>query len=77
MLWTSLFKNIRKTAHFAPTGLLPPAELKAMLVQLLPMIEQEKLTPVIDRSYSLDDISVAHQYVDTGRKKGNGVIQLA
>ncbi|MEH6450929.1 MAG: NAD(P)-dependent alcohol dehydrogenase [Oleispira sp.] len=77
MLWTSLFKHIRKTAHFAPTGLLPPAELKAMLVQLLPMIEQEKLTPVIDRSYSLDDISVAHQYVDTGRKKGNVVIQLA
>lgn len=77
MLWTSLFKKISKTAHFAPTGLLPPAELKAMLVQLLPMIEQEKLTPVIDRSYSLEDISVAHQYVDTGRKKGNVVIQFA
>jgi len=72
-----LSRNMRlnKTAHFAPTGLLPPAELKAMLLQLLPMIEQEKLTPIIDRSYSLDDISVAHKYVDTGRKKGNVVIE--
>lgn len=87
MLWTSLLNKIsntfsrnmslNKTAHFAPTGLLSPAELKAMLLQLLPMIEQEKLTPLIDRSYSLDDISIAHQYVDTGRKKGNVVIQLA
>lgn len=87
MLWTSLLSKIsntfnrnmslNKTAHFAPTGLLPPAELKAMLLQLLPMIEQEQLTPIIDRSYSLDDISIAHQYVDTGRKKGNVVIQLA
>lgn len=87
MLWTSLLSKIsntfnrnmslNKTAHFAPTGLLPPAELKTMLQQLLPMIEQEQLTPIIDRSYSLDDISIAHQYVDTGRKKGNVVIQLA
>jgi NADPH:quinone reductase-like Zn-dependent oxidoreductase len=86
MLWTSMLNKVKntfsrnvslnKTAHFAPTGLLPPAELKTLLLQLLPMIEQEKLTPVIDRSYSLDEISVAHQYVDTGRKKGNVVIQL-
>jgi NADPH:quinone reductase-like Zn-dependent oxidoreductase len=87
MLWTSILNKVKntfssnvslnKTAHFAPTGLLPSAELKTLLLQLLPMIEQEKLTPVIDRSYSLEDISVAHQYVDTGRKKGNVVIQLA
>ena len=80
MLWTGLLNktnhkiNRGKSAHFAPTGLLPPAELKVMLLQLLPMIAAEKLTPVIDRSYSLTDIASAHQYVDSGRKKGNVVI---
>lgn len=83
MLWTGLLNKISHnisrgtSAHFTATGLLPPAELKAMLLQLLPMIAAEKLTPRIDRSYSLDEISVAHQYVDTGRKRGNVVIQAA
>jgi hypothetical protein len=30
-----------------------------------------------DRGYSLDQIVEAHQYVDTGRKKGNVVISIA
>lgn len=79
MLWTPILNKISsvsldKTAHFAATGILPPTELKALLLQLLPMIEEDKLTPIIDRSFVLDDISAAHQYVDTGRKKGNVVI---
>jgi len=76
MLWTTIKNKVSsgKTAHFAPTGLLPPAELKILLQQLMPMIEKKRLTPVIDRSYPLTEISAAHQYVDTGRKKGNVVI---
>ena len=76
MLWTALRNKISsgKTAHFAPTGLLPPAELKELLQQLMPMIAARELTPIIDRSYSLADITDAHQYVDTGRKKGNVVV---
>lgn len=76
MLWTAINNKVSsgKTAHFAPTGLLPPAELKVLLRLLIPMITTNNLTPVIDRSYSLEDISAAHRYVDTGRKKGNVVI---
>ena len=76
MLWTGLMHKVSstKTAHFAPTGLLPPAELKILLEQLMPMIDAGNLTPVIDRSYSLAEISDAHQYVDSKRKKGNVVI---
>lgn len=40
------------------------------------MVETGQLLPVIDRSYSLGEIVKAHQYVDTGRKKGNVIIAL-
>lgn len=32
--------------------------------------------PLMDRTYSLDDIAAAHQYVDTGRKRGSVVVDL-
>jgi NADPH:quinone reductase-like Zn-dependent oxidoreductase len=35
------------------------------------------LKPVIDRQYSLDEIVLAHRYVDTGQKKGNVVIKVS
>jgi NADPH:quinone reductase-like Zn-dependent oxidoreductase len=34
------------------------------------------LQPVIDRSYSFDDMKAAHAHVDTGRKKGNVVVNV-
>jgi hypothetical protein len=30
----------------------------------------------MDRTYSLDDIAAAHEYVDTGRKRGSVVVDL-
>ncbi|MDR4986714.1 NAD(P)-dependent alcohol dehydrogenase [Bacillus cereus] len=40
------------------------------------LTETENLKPVIDRTYPLEDISEAHMYVETGRKKGNVSITL-
>jgi len=41
------------------------------------MIEDGKYTPVIDRSFSLDQISEAFVYVDQGIKPGNVVILIS
>jgi NADPH:quinone reductase-like Zn-dependent oxidoreductase len=39
-------------------------------------IESGQMKPVIDCYYKLDQISEAHEYVETGRKKGNVVIRV-
>jgi NADPH:quinone reductase-like Zn-dependent oxidoreductase len=40
------------------------------------LVEQGKFKPLIDRTYSLDQIAEAYQYVMTGQKVGNVVISM-
>ncbi|UJP65101.1 NAD(P)-dependent alcohol dehydrogenase [Mongoliitalea daihaiensis] len=40
------------------------------------LAEEQQLTPVIDKVFSLEAIADAHQYVDSGRKKGNVVVVM-
>lgn len=47
------------------------------LVYLRDLIEAAALRPVIDRSYTLEQIDEAYQYVSTGRKTGNVIITVA
>jgi NADPH:quinone reductase-like Zn-dependent oxidoreductase len=43
---------------------------------LVDMIKNSQLKPVIDRSFLLEDIVDAHQYVEKGYKKGNVIITV-
>lgn len=63
-----------KKAKFSATGLLPQPELQKLLEELLAMIEDGALRPVLDTRFSLAQAPEAHRYVDQGHKKGNVVV---
>jgi NADPH:quinone reductase-like Zn-dependent oxidoreductase len=66
---------LKKKGIFLTTNHLAKIEAED-LDYLKDLIEKDKLRPVIDRTYSLEQIVEAHQYVDKGHKKGNVVITV-
>lgn len=57
-------------------GLEYAGESQKQLEFLKMLYENGKLKATIDRTYSFDNIVEAHEYVDTGRKKGNVIIKV-
>lgn len=74
MLWTRFFG--KKKAILAATYVRPASENKKDLELLKGLIEADKIQGVIDRTYPLEKTADAHRYVETGRKKGNVVIEI-
>jgi NADPH:quinone reductase-like Zn-dependent oxidoreductase len=52
----------------------PTKEVQAELEFLAGLADKGQITPLIDRSYSLDQTAEAHAYVEQKHKKGNVVI---
>jgi len=64
----------RSGKRVIPITFTPTAEDVAFAVRLH---RDGALRPVIDQTYRLDEIVAAHGYVDTGRKRGSVVLQVA
>ena len=47
------------------------------IIYLKNLVQEGKLNPFIDKSYSLDEAVEEYKYVSTGRKRGNIVIKIS
>ncbi len=70
------FNSKGKNAKFSATGLRPASELRVYIDELKLLFEANQIKTVIDRTYSLEETADAHRYIDTGRKKGNVVVNI-
>ena len=71
MLWTSMVGS--KKAIFTATSF---SFSNKDLTFIKELIEAEKYKSVIDRTYTLEEMTEAHRYVEKGHKKGNVVITV-
>ncbi len=53
-----------------------PKHNQEMIRYFKGLIESDRFTPLVDRTYPLDQIVEAYEYVETGQKLGNVVIAV-
>jgi alcohol dehydrogenase len=69
-------KLLKENGRYVSTHSSPIEEKQEYLQLLKELALQGIIKPVVDKTYTLDSIQQAHTYVDTGRKKGNIVINM-
>lgn len=68
--WTSRTTDKIVISAMAPEG-------RAELSEITELLQAGKIHPVIDRTFTLEQIPDAHRYIDSGQRKGNTVIVMA
>ena len=68
-------KALNKGGRFVSVKMLTKEKTEHLL-KIRKLAEEEKLIPFIDKTFLLDEIVKAHEYVDQGHKKGNVVIEI-
>ncbi len=69
-------EKVLKTGGSFVSVKMPTKEKDEHLMLIKEMAEKKELIPFIDKYFKLDEIVKAHEYVDTGRKRGNVVIDI-
>jgi NADPH:quinone reductase-like Zn-dependent oxidoreductase len=70
-LWTTRFGD--KTVQFA----IPPRYTKEDVRYLKELVENNEFRPVVDRSYTMQQVVEACRYVETEQKVGNVILRIA
>jgi len=68
--WASLVRDKKLSLAAAP-------QTKEDLDYIVNLVEQGALTPIIDRTFALDEISAAHRFAESGKKAGNLSIRVS
>ncbi len=68
-------KVLKKNGRFVSTKMMT-SEQTDLLLEIRQMADSGFIEPFVDKTFSLEQIVEAHQYVDTGRKRGNVVIKI-
>ena len=66
----------KKRVSFAAVGTVSNKKLTSLLMELSLLYKKGILTTTIDPTYSMEQISGAHTYIDKGHKKGNVVMVM-
>ena len=75
-VWFGMFSPLFKL--FGAKRILFPLPInnQAIIQELADRLADKSFTPLIDRTYPLDAIKKAYDYVETGQKTGNVAIKI-
>jgi NADPH:quinone reductase-like Zn-dependent oxidoreductase len=76
-IWKWECKKVLKPGGHFLTVRFPTKERAEHLILIKELAEKGAIKPVIDRTYTLEQVPEAHRYVETGRKRGNVVVTIS